>query len=148
MLGNLVIALQRELMPSIFTWRRTLLLCGLFNITLTYKRLVGVNTFHICASVISLAYLLFLSLCIVLDRYADDGSDLLTSFKSTAAFWYSSFATFFYISNRSVISPILSYNFGLMMSNQNYVKIAYITVFFMVVSPKRLGMDLFVLKAS
>ena len=148
MIGNLIIALQRELNPTIFTWRSTLLLCGLFNISITYRRLVGVDTFYMFVSVMSAAYMVYLYFSIVRDRYTDDGSDLLTSFNKKAAFWYSTFGMVYYILNRIVISPILSEDFGLMMCNRNFAKVAFITVFFVMGSPKRLGMDLFVLKAS
>ena len=39
-------------------------------------------------------------------------------------------------------------NFGSSMCKQNFARVAFVTVFFVVGSPKRLGMDLFVLKAS
>jgi hypothetical protein len=142
-----LLVMLRALNPVLLTWKTTASLLLLSDIALTYDAAYGGSGFIFLTMggflALFIAYLYIQQIAIV---WAEDGSDLLATFKNTAALYYSTFFILMYMVILTVTAMVQDIQ-NVMIYN-NLVRVGFITIFFVMGSPKRLGMDLFVLKAS
>ena len=148
--GSTIIAILRALNPVLLTWKTMAGIFLIFDARITCRLLYGTNNIWMwgTSGVLVLCMSFFLIRVLIL-QWNDTGADLQVSFKNTAAFWYTVFGITYFMVARIILGYLITvHDTHAVLISGNLMRVGFITVFFVMGSPRRLGMDLFVLKAS